>query len=150
MSRFRHLRISLVDGPSPVRLSRHRFLCAAHYAYAQGLFVHRALFASREPPQFNLCLTVFPDDAGNGFTPQIYARAASFFKRSGLSPATASSVEAVCGPTPNWRQSLLAYLRVNLSSNSSSSFGSSARAIHRFANVLHRLSAMKSTLTPRY
>ena len=74
------------------------------------------MFASREPPRFNLCLTVFPDDAGSGFTPQSDARAASFFKRSGLSPATASSVAAVCGPTPNWLRRLLAYLRVSLGS----------------------------------
>ncbi len=103
--------------------------------------VLRALFASREPPRFNLCLTVFTDDAGNGFTPQRDAGASSFFKHSGLSPATASSVAAVFGPTPNWRRRLLAYLRISLFSYSSSSFSSSVRALHRFAilrSVLHR------------
>lgn len=91
--------------------------------------VRRALFTSREPPWFYLCLTVFPDDVGNGFTPQSDASAASFFKRSGLPPATACSVAAVCGPTPNWQRRLLAYYRVSLLSDSSSSFSSSARAI---------------------
>ncbi|REG50972.1 hypothetical protein B0G80_7448 [Paraburkholderia sp. BL6669N2] len=45
--------------------------------------------------------TVLPDDACNGLVPHNAASAASFFSRSGLSPATATNTAAVCGPTPN-------------------------------------------------
>lgn len=134
MYRFRHLRISLVDSPSRVRLFTYIFVRGSLRIRTRAI-VHSALFASREPPRFNLCLTVFPDDAGNGFTPQSDASATSFFKRSGLSPATANSVAGVCGPTPNWLRRLPAYLRVSFSSDSSSSFSSSVSEIHRLARL---------------
>jgi hypothetical protein len=37
----------------------------------------RALFRDLSPPRFSRCLTVFPDDAGMGFTPARDANAAS-------------------------------------------------------------------------
>lgn len=40
-------------------------------------------------------------------TPQNDTNAASFFMRSGLSPAIVGSVAAVSGPTPNWQRRLL-------------------------------------------
>ena len=36
-----------------------------------------ALLAARSPPRFSRCLTVFPDDAGTGLTPQSDAKLAS-------------------------------------------------------------------------
>ena len=39
-------------------------------------------------------------------TPQNETNAASFFMRSGLSPAIVGSVAAVSGPTPNWQRKL--------------------------------------------
>lgn len=53
-----------------------------------------------------------PDEAGNGLTPHRAASAASLRSRSGLSPATARRVAAVCGPIPNRLRRRLACCRV--------------------------------------
>jgi hypothetical protein len=50
-----------------------------------------ALLAARSPPRLSRCLTVFPDDAGTGLTPQSDAKLASERNLSGLSPAVRRS-----------------------------------------------------------
>ena len=67
--------------------------------------VHSALFADRSPPRFNRWREVFPEDVWSGLAPHNAASATSFRKCSGLSPSTAISIAAVCGPTPNWFRS---------------------------------------------
>lgn len=96
--------------------------------------VHKALFADRSPPRFKRCRTVLPDDACNGLVPQSAASAASLFRRSGLSSATATDTAAVCGPTPNRSRSRLACWLVRLSSIVSSALSSSDSMSQRFAS----------------
>src|SRR5260370_31398653 len=97
------------------------------------VFVHRGLFEDGSPPRFKRCRTVLPDDACNGLVPQSAASAASLFRRSGLSPATATNTAAVCGPTPNLSRSRLACWLVRSSSIVSSDLSSSASVSQRFA-----------------
>lgn len=50
------------------------------------------------PTLFNLCRTVFPEEAGTGLPPHNAAKLASDFKRTELSPAVSSNCAALFTP----------------------------------------------------
>src|SRR5829696_5973319 len=69
----------------------------------------RARFNRRSPPRLMRWRTVFPDEAGMGFTPARLAKAASDRTRPGWDHA-ARATAAVTGPMPGWSRSLRAGL----------------------------------------
>ena len=108
--RFKHRLISLVVKPSRVRRSTYVRVRGSLRIRTIAI-VQSALFAALLPPLFNRCLTVFPEDAGSGFTPHYEANAASLFRRSGLSPSSLPCGSccrqahwlSVIADTPCWR-----------------------------------------------
>ena len=85
--------------PSASRLATYCWV-AASWRIRVVAIRHSAWLAWRLPPRFSRCRTVCPDDAWTGLAPHSAANDFSDFIRSGLSPAAASSAEAVSGPTP--------------------------------------------------
>ncbi len=74
--------------------------------------VCRALLRDLSPPRFSRCRTVFPEDAGIGFTPAKEANPASFLTRPSCDH-TVRHVAAVTGPNPFSSSSGAASLAVN-------------------------------------
>jgi len=140
--------MDLFDRPSCVRRSTYDRVRGSLLIRTIAI-VQSALFAVRSPPLFKRCRIVLPDDACKGLAPHSAARAASLFRRSGLSPATATRIAAVCGPTPNCSRRRRAWRRVNCSSMSSRDLSSSQSICQRLArrrNVVAKV--CKCSLVP--
>src|SRR5215216_903714 len=84
--------ISRLDLPSAVRLATYSLVRRSCLIRTTQIRCRERL-ASRSPPRLRRCLTIFPEDASIGETPQRLAKEASLFRRWGLSlrPHSAAS-----------------------------------------------------------
>ena len=85
--------ISRLLFPSAVRLATYGWVRSSLPIRTTQIMC-RARLASRLPPRLSRWRTTLPEEASMGETPQRLAKEASLARRSGLSPATHSSVAA--------------------------------------------------------